>query len=309
MRIRNNIGTFHQLEIVLCVYDAGSISKAAELMHLTQPTLSMQLKKLSESIGMALYDQIGKRLVFTEAGEKVVASARDILSRISHLEMELAELQGLKSGTLKLAVVTTAKYFIPHLLGPFCRRYPAVDIEFNVGNRQQIIQRLHRGHDDFYVFSNLPETDDIETIDFLDNPLVAIAPADHPLADVQRISLEMFAKEPFLAREQGSGTRGTLERFLQKQGVTLNVKMTIESNEAIKHAVIAGLGVSILSKHTLTFGESRGIKILDVDKLPIPSKWFLVRNRPKNLSPIAKTFLNDIQAEGRDLLRQELKNA
>jgi len=307
MRIHASIGTFRQLEILLSVYDLGSVKKAAESLHLTQPTISMQLKKLSDAVTMPLYEQVGKKLLFTEAGEKIAAAARDILQRTDLLDMELSDLRGLKTGTLKLAVVTTSKYFIPHLLGPFCRRYPNVEIEFNVGNRQQILQKLNTGHDDFYVFSNLPEREDIETIDFLDNPLVAIAPENHPLVGKRNIELSRLAEEPFLIREKGSGTRFATEQFLKTKNATLNIRMTIESNEAIKHSVMSGLGISILSKHTLTFGESSGLRVLDVKQFPIQSKWFLVRRKPKFLSPIAKTFLQFIETEGREFLMQDLK--
>ncbi len=302
----SRFATFRQLEILLAVYDAKGINKAAEHLHLTQPTVSMQLKKLADGIGMPLYEQVGKKIMFTEAGEHVVAASRDIVMRLQSLDMELSELRGLKSGTLKLAVVTTSKYFIPHLLGPFCQRYPNVDIEFKVGNRKQIIERLHQGLDDFFVFSNVPDFDDIETIDFLQNPLVAIAPEDHPLAKQANIPLATIAKQPFLIREMGSGTRFATEQYLEKSDTKLNVRMMIESNEAIKHSVMSGLGLSILSQHTLAFGEKKGLTILDVKGLPIQSHWYLVRRKQKYLSPIAKTFLSFIETEGRELLLSEL---
>ncbi len=307
-RLHARIGTFRQLEILLAVYQNKSIKAAVEQLHLTQPTISMQLKKLSEAIDMPLYDQIGRNLVFTEAGEALARSAQDILERMNNLDMELSDLRGLKSGTLRLSVVTTSKYFIPHILGPFCKRYPEVDIEFNVGNRQQIIQRLQTGTDDFYVFSNVPQSNDIETLDFLENPLVAIAHSGHPLTKESNIDFSRLSREPFLMRENGSGTRFAIENFLTQHQQKLNVRMTIESNEAIKHSVMSGLGISILSEHTLAFGESKGLEMLNVRQLPIISKWYLVKTKRKRLSPIAKTFLNFIETEGRELIRQELKN-
>jgi DNA-binding transcriptional LysR family regulator len=266
----------------------------------------MQLKKLADAVGMPLYDQVGKQIQFTEAGEKLVAAAEDVFARVNLLDMELAELKGLKAGTLKISVVTTAKYFLPHVLGPFCQRYPGIDVEFNVGNRQQIIQRLKDGRDDFFVFSHVPERANIETIEFLENPLVAIAPENHPLAGRKKIPLVELAKQPFLIREQGSGTRYATEQFLKKHNVSLNVRMTIESNEAIKHSVMSGLGLAILSKHTLAFGESQGLVKLDVEHFPIMSKWYLVRINSKQLSPVAKTFLNYLESEGRARLINEL---
>ncbi|WP_144392952.1 LysR family transcriptional regulator [Pleionea sediminis] len=307
-RLHARIGTFRQLEILLSVYQNESIKQAATELHLTQPTISMQLKKLSDSINMPLYDQVGRKLVFTEAGKSLAQAAQDVLNRMESLEMDLSQLRGLKAGTLRLSVVTTSKYFIPHLLGPFCQRYPDVDIEFNVGNRQQIIERLRQGTDDFFVFSNLPDSVDFEAIDFLENPLVAIAPSDHPLSRRTNIDLKQLEHEPFLMREKGSGTRYAIESYLKSHQAKVTVRMTIESNEAIKHSVMSGLGISILSEHTLAFGESKGLKILDVKQLPIISKWFLIRPRNKYISPIAKTFLNYIETEGRELIREQLKN-
>lgn len=300
------VGTLRQFEILLAVYQQGSITAASQTLHLTQPTVSMQLKKLSDSVGAPLYDTIGKKLVFTEVGLALVATAREVLASIDRLGMTLADLQGMKAGTLKLAVVTTAKYFIPHLLGNFLQHYPKVDVDFKVGNRQQIIESLHAGEHDFYVFSHPPEDQELALHQFVPNPLVAIAPQDHPLANQGILSLERFAQEPFLMRELGSGTRHAIERHLQKKGIALNVKMTIESNEAIKHSVMSGLGVSILSQHTLSFGGSQGLVALPVSELPINTQWFLARLPNKQLSVVANTFLDYVEQQGRRQLIAEM---
>ncbi|MDF2180955.1 LysR family transcriptional regulator [Neptuniibacter sp. CAU 1671] len=300
------VGTLRQFEILLAVYQQGSITAASQTLHLTQPTVSMQLKKLSDSVGAPLYDTIGKKLVFTEVGLALVATAREVLASIDRLGMTLADLQGMKAGTLKLAVVTTAKYFIPHLLGNFLQHYPKVDVDFKVGNRQQIIESLHAGEHDFYVFSHPPEDQELALHQFVPNPLVAIAPQDHPLANQGILSLERFAQEPFLMRELGSGTRHAIERHLQKRGIALNVKMTIESNEAIKHSVMSGLGVSILSQHTLSFGGSQGLVALPVSELPINTQWFLARLPNKQLSVVANTFLDYVEQQGRRQLIAEM---
>lgn len=303
-RLHAHIGTLRQLEIFLAVYDLGSIKAAAEALHLTQPTISMQLKKLSEAIAMPLYERVGRGREFTDAGRALASTAREVLDSFERLDMELSDLRGLKAGTLRIAVVTTSKYFIPHLLGSFCEQYPRVDLQFKVGNREQIIQRLHEGLDDLYVFSHPPENEDIVVNDFMPNPLVAIAPLGHPLAKRRRLSLTDLAAEPFLMREAGSGTRHAIERHLEKQGVRMNVRMTIESNEAIKHAVMSGLGISILSEHTLTYGGSNGLTRLKVAQLPIESTWYLVRLRSRRLSLIAEAFLDYLSEEGRSSLVQ-----
>ncbi|RRJ84720.1 LysR family transcriptional regulator [Aestuariirhabdus litorea] len=298
-RTTARIGTLRQLEILLAVYQHRSITAASNALHLTQPTVSMQLKKLADGVGAPLYDSVGRNLVFTEAGLAVVEGAREVLARIDRLAMTLADLQGMKAGTLRLAVVTTAKYFIPHLLGDFLRHYPMIDVDFKVGNRQQIIDRLGAGEDDFYVFSHPPQEQELALHQFVPNPLVAIAPQDHPLAGEGELTLEAFARQPFLMRELGSGTRHAIERHLERAGVDLNVRMTVESNEAIKHSVMAGLGVSILSQHTLAFGGSQGLATLSVSGLPINTQWFLACLPGKQLSVVARTFLDYVEQEGR----------
>lgn len=298
-RLDAQIGTFRQLEILLAVYKTGSITHASKALFLTQPTVSMQLKKLSDAVGMRLYDQVGRKLIFTEAGLEVISSAREIMGCIERLDMKLSDMQGLKKGTLRLAVVTTSKYFIPHLLGDFLQLYPNIDIDFKVGNRQQIIDRMESGEDDFYVFSHPPKTQDLILHEFLPNPLIAIAQEGHPLSAEKNIPLQKFLDQPFLMRESGSGTRHAIENHLDRLNAKLNSRMTIESNEAIKHAVMSGLGVTILSDHTLSFGGSTGLTKLDVQELPIMTKWYLANLQAKQLSVVARTFLDYVTSSGK----------
>jgi DNA-binding transcriptional LysR family regulator len=303
----NRLGTFRQFEILSAVHRCGSISSAANELNLTQPTLSMQLKKLSDQNDVRLYNQIGKRLVFTEAGELYVRSARAILSEMARLKEGLDQLSGLTKGTLSLSVVTSAKYFIPHLLGPFCERYPSIEVKLKVGNRGQVIERMAMAEDDFYVFSHVPDLPDISSIEFLPNPLIPIASPKHPLASQKNLTLSDLAKYEFLLREEGSGTRHTIETYLAQHNQALNVRMTIESNEAIKHCVMANLGFSILSAHALSFGGDEGVVKLDVKGFPIPSQWSFVWPAEKSLSPIGNVFLRYTQEEGQDLLLKQLQ--
>lgn len=298
-RLHARIGTLRQLEILLAVYKEGSVTAASRALFLTQPTVSMQLKKLSEAVGAPLYDQLGRKLVFTRAGLEVVRTAREIMESIDQLEMRLADLQGLKAGTLRLAVATTAKYFIPHLLGEFLQHYPQIEVDFKVGNREQLIDRMAEGEDDFYVFSHPPRHRDLNLHEFLPNPLVAIAQQGHPLASEQNIPLQTFADQPFLMREPGSGTRYAIERHFAQLGVEPNVRMTVESNEAIKHAVMSGLGVSILSSHTLAFGGSSGLARLDVEHLPVTTRWYLASLKARQPSIVARAFLDYVEDCGR----------
>jgi len=308
-RLQARVGTLRQLEILLAVHDMGTVTAAAAALHLTQPTVSMQLHKLAEAMGIPLYEQHGRKLRFTDAGLAAVASARRVMEEFEHLDMTLADLRGLKAGTLRLSVVTTAKYFVPHLLGPFCTLYPGVDVSFHVGNRGQVIERLEQGLDDFYVFSHVPVGPPLEASAFLDNPLVAIAAENHPLARRQPLTLADIAREPFLMRESGSGTRHAIEQYLGQQGQALNVKMTVESNEAIRHSVMAGLGISILSAHTLNLGGWVGLVPLKVVGLPIVTQWYLVRPSKKRLSVVARAFQQFMENEGRAVLADFVEDA
>lgn len=300
-----SIGTLRQLQILLALKEHGSVTGASEALYLTQPTVSMQLKNLADKIGMPLYQQQGKKLQFTDAGLEVLKTAKDVVDCFDQLEMRLSALQGLAAGKLRIAVVSTAKYFIPHLLGEFCKLYPNVEVNFSVGNRQQIIDRMKDNQDDFYVFTYPPKEIDLVTIKFLDNPLVAIAHSQHPLAQKKRISLQQFFKLPFLLRERGSGTRYAIERFLEKKKLQLNTRMIIESNEAIRHSVMSDLGVSILSAYTLVYGEDAGLSVLPVTGLQIRSQWYLGYLENKHLSPIAQRFLEWVTTEGYKQLEKQ----
>jgi len=305
-RLHAHVGTLRQLEILLAVHDYGGINGAAKALYLTQPTVSIQMKKLSEAIGVPLYNISHRKLVFTDEGLELVKTAVEVLDSFSRLDMSLSNMRELKSGVLRLAVVNTSQYFVPHLLGPFCEQYPDIDIQLKVGNREQTIEHLKRGVDDFYVFSHPPQDNDTESIEFLDNPLVAITYEGHPLAKKKNLRLKHLLDEPFLIREQGSGTRHAVEEFLRKHDVQLNVKMTIESNEAIKHSVMSKLGISILSAHTLTYGGKSGLIKLPVRELPIDSHWFFVWSKSKRQTVIATEFLKYVENKGRSILHAEL---
>lgn len=307
-RLHAHVGTLRQLEILLAVHDHGSINGAAKALYLTQPTVSIQMKKLSEAVGVPLYHVSRRRVVFTDEGMAVVKTAVEVLDSFARLDMSLSNMRLLKSGTLRLAVVNTSQYFIPHLLGPFCEHFPGIEVQLKVGNREQTIERLQRGIDDFYVFSHPPRDSDTQSIEFLKNPLVAIACADHPLSDRTSLTLADLQQEPFLIREQGSGTRYAVEEFLRQQGVRMNVKMTMEGNEAIKHSVMSRLGISIISAHTLTYGGESGLVKLPVAELPIDSHWYFVWSRSKRQTGLAAEFLKFVEQEGRRLLNTELQD-
>jgi DNA-binding transcriptional LysR family regulator len=298
-----------QLEILLAVHDKGSINEAAKALFLTQPTVSIQMRKLNDAIGEPLYQYINRKLVFTDVGLELVKTAVEVLDSFARLDQTLGNIRDFKSGTLRLAVVTTSKYFIPHLLGPFCEQFPDIDIQLNIGNREQTIERMKQGVDDFYVFSHPPQDIDAHSLEFLENPLVAIAHQDHPLAKQSSITLKEICDAPFLMREKGSGTRYAIESLFKQHKLQANIKMTIESNEAIKHSVMSKLGISIISAHTLTYGGQSGLVRLPVKELPIDSHWFFMWSNAKRPTLIASAFLDHIESNGKSLLQKELQKS
>ena len=301
--------TLHQLKVFETVARLGSFTRAAEALHLAQPTVSMQVKQLAETLGMPLFEQIGKQVYLTEAGASVQSSAGELFGALERMEMQLAQFKGLKQGRLKIAVVTTAEYFIPRLLGPFTRRHPGIDIALHVGNRSEILARLARNDDDLYIMGVPPTGMDIQRHAFVENPIVAIAPRGHPLVGKRRIGLARLAKEPFLLREAGSGTRMASERFLKERGLKLDVRMELGSNEAIKQAVAGGLGLSLLSQHALASELARGeLELLDIEELPIRRSWYIVQRTGKQLSIVARTFFDYLKAAGPGL-QQDLHAA
>lgn len=283
--------TLHQLQIFEVAARHLSFTRAAEELYLTQPTISMQIKQLSKAVGLPLFEQVGKRLYLTEAGQALHQTCEKIFEQLNQFEMTLADLKGLKQGRLSIGVVTTAKYFIPRLLGPFCQQYPGIDVALKVINRQQVLERMSNNMDDLYVMGMPPEDLDVVAQPFLENPLVVMAPIHHPLVGQKGIPLARIAQEPFLAREPGSGTRMAVERLFDKHNLKLNIRMEIGSSEAIRQGIVGGLGISVLSQHVLALGGwQHHLAILDVEEFPIRGFWYLVYLRSKRLSVVAKAF-------------------
>ena len=294
--------TLRQLQLFECVARVGSFTRAAEVLHLSQPAVSMQIKQLEDVLGIALLQQTGKRIRLTEAGEVVLQTAQDLHARLESLQMRLADLKGLKSGRLRLAVMTTAQYFIPQVLGLFCRAYPGIEICLEVTNREHALERLQHGQDDLYIFGRKPEGHELEVLPFAPNPLVVMASASHPLAGQSHIPLKTILQEPFLMREPGSGSRDAVLRLFASQGMSAQVRMELGSNEAIKNAIVAGLGISVLSVHTLTLESARGpIVILDVEGFPILRQWYVAYPRAQGLSLVAQTFFEFLMSDGQRL--------
>jgi DNA-binding transcriptional LysR family regulator len=295
--------TLRQLRSFEAVARLRSFSRAAEEMHVTQPTVSKQIRQLTEEVGLPLLEQIGKQVFLTQAGEELYATCAEWLNSWGRFEQSIANLKGLKQGRLRICTVTTTQYFMPRVLGPFRVQYPGIDIAMEVVNRDRLLERLSRNEDDLYVMGVPPEGWDIESEPLIENPLVLLASPDHPMVGRKRIPFAELANEPFLVREQGSGTRMTLERVFKERGVALNVRMELGSNEAIKQAVAGGLGLAVVSLSTLNLDPSaRELVVLDVEGFPIQRYWYVVRPKGKQLSVVAGTFL-DFLREHSQILR------
>lgn len=285
--------TLRQLQLLEAIVRLGSFTRAAEEMFLTQPTVSMQIKKLTDTVGMPLFLQVGRNVEPTDAGREVFSACRSILRTLGDLEIKLADLKGLRSGRLRLGVVTTAKYFAPEILGAFCEQFPGIDVALKVTNRIRIIERMAAHDDDLYIFGEPSNSgSEVEATYLAPNPLIILARTDHPLVGQSQISLARLAEERFILREPGSGIRDSIVRIFTQQGLRPRVRMELGSNEAIKHAIIAGLGISALSAHTLTLDGGAGrLAMLDVEGFPIERSWYLVHPKGRELSTIAKAFL------------------
>lgn len=288
--------TFRQLQLFLAVAEHLSITAAARACHVTQPTVSMQLKELSEAVGLPLYEQLGKRLYLTAAGESLVDTARAMVDEWATFGQRIDAMKGLTRGRLRVAVVSTAKYFVPRLLGSFCASHPDIDIALEILNRDGVVARLKENRDDLYIMSMPPEHIDVERHAFLSNPLVVIAPESHPLASQPAISLKDLAEERFILRESGSGTRLASDSHFARQGFEPRVRLELGSNEAIKQAVAGGLGLAVISRHALAphLADDQ-LTILNVASFPLVTNWWTLYPRGKRLSPVTRVFLEHIE--------------
>lgn len=297
--------TLRQMQIFETVVRLGGYTRAAEELHLSQPTVSMQIKKLSDTIGYPLLEKVGNNLLTTAVGDEVYSTSKSILSKMVALEESTAELEGVVKGPLRIAVITTAKYFMPYLLGAFIARHPQVHPLLKVTNRSRVLERLKSNEDDLLIMGQVPDELAIEAHPFIDNELVVVSSPDHPLAQCTSITLQQLSQEHFLVRESGSGTRLAIERLFDEQGLKINPYMELGSSEAIKQAVMAGLGISVLSRHNLRLElAGKYISILDVKDFPLFYRWYAVHLKGKKLSLVSRTFLDFLLKEGKDMMQQ-----
>ena len=294
--------TFKQMRLFLALSDTLSVTKASQKMGITQPTASMQLKEIAETIGFPLFEVINKKVHLTEVGEKLALTLRAMLDEWHSFEQSLEKLKGLHSGSLKVAVVSTAKYFIPKLLGSFYALYPHIDIALEVLNRDGVIKRLQDNKDDLYIMTRPPKETDIQEEMFMPNPLVIIAHKSHPLSEKNNIPLDLLKDERFILRENGSGTRLFTEEHFKKKKFKPRVLLELGNNEAIKKCVESQLGLAVISRHAIEdFNLQKNLSILQVKDFPIASNWYIVNLKGKRFSPIALAFHNHLINEAKKL--------
>ncbi|MEB0079704.1 LysR family transcriptional regulator [Pseudomonas sp. CCI3.2] len=290
--------TLRQLRIFNEVCDLKSYSRAAEEMSLTQPAVSLQIRQLEELIGQPLFEYVGKKLYLTEAADALKAASRDIFGRLENLDMQLTDMQGSLQGQLKLAIESSAKYFVPHLFAAFKRQYPDVMLNLTVVNRTQVIRRLSDNRDDLVVMSMVPQDMGLEFMPFLNNPIVAVAPPDHPLCTAETLTLKDLEPYSLVIREAGSGTRKACEEYFKEKRVHFSHTLEVASNEAQRESVVAGLGLAMLTRHALSLELATGmLRELPVAELPLYRSWCVVQAKDKPLSPVAHAFLAFIRAE------------
>jgi DNA-binding transcriptional LysR family regulator len=299
--------TLQQLRVFQAVAEHRSFTKAAEEIHLTQPGVSIQVKRLEELLGVTLFEKMGNQVYLTSEGQELLATCNDLFNRLEQFEERLKALNGEISGILTICVISSAKYFLPFLLGSFVRRHPQVEPRLKVTNRANLLARLANNEDDLYITGLVPNDIPVIEYPFLENILVVAAHPSHPLVRKKGITLEQLSRERFIGREPGSGTRKAVEELFQAQGLKVAPYMELSSAEAIKQGVIGGLGLAVLSLHSLSLEiAAKKLVVLDVKGFPLRRRWYAVHRSGKHLSRAAQTFLDYLQKEGEEEINHML---
>jgi len=295
--------TFRQLKVFEAVARLLSYTNAAKELYLTQPAVSMQIKQLEENAGLPLLEQIGKKIYLTEAGTEMYHYARKMAQELNETSSIMEQLKGLETGRLEVTVATTANAFATRMLSKFNKEHEGSTVSLDVTNREHLLRQLADNEKDIAIMGRPPEDADLVTEPFADNPLVVVAAPDHPLVGVQPIPLYMLQDQTFVVREKGSGTRTAMQRFFEEHNLSITSSMEMNENEAIKQAVQAGMGLGVVSIHTIELElETKRLVILDVEDFPIMRHWYLVHRKEKRLSPITQAFKDFVLSEGRNLI-------
>jgi DNA-binding transcriptional LysR family regulator len=289
--------TLRQLQVFDAIARLKSFTKAAEELHLTQPTVSIQVKKLSEVLEVPLFEQIGRQVYLTEAGQELHIAVKKILEILLNVEEGIDRLKGIEGGNIKLSVISTSQYFVPRVIHEFSELYPNISVSMHVGNREQLLERVQSNMDDFYILGQPPEGLNVESVRLAVNPLSFVTNSAHPLAKRIGLTLDDLKNEPFLMREPGSGIRTHIEKVFEGYGFVPNIKMVLGGNESIRLGLLQGLGVSVASLPTLIEEINDGrLSVLDVKGFPINRQWYLVYPKGK-VHSIATERLMDLLKE------------
>ena len=299
--------TLRQLKVFEAVARHRSFSRAAEELHLTQPAVSTQVSKLVEHVGLPLYEQLGKKIHLTPAGVQMLQSSREIIQKFQEAEESMAQFKGVSGGRLNVSVISAGDYFFPRLLVEFAQRHAGVTLNFGVCNREELLTQLKENVTDLAVMVRPPGDSDTVAEPFAPHPYVIVAAPNHPLARTARIAASRIAREPFVVREKGSDTWNSMVEGFGEHLPRLNIAMEIRSTETIKQAVMAGMGVSFLSAHTISRElQSGALAVLDVQGFPLMLNWYVVHRNGKRLPPVAQTFKNFLLSDGARLIDQAL---
>lgn len=288
--------TFRQLQVFLSVYQASSYSKAGEQLGLTQPAVSSQIRQIESALEIPVFEYVGRKLYCTPAGEALAKSINVIFDELRFLQSNLSAMKGQVSGDLNIVAVNTAQYVVPYLLKPFCDLHPALTVNVKVVNRSEAIRRLTENLDHLVIMGIVPEEKPLASLPFLDNELVAVANRDHPIHHQENISVQSFLDAGLLSRESGSGSRLALELFAQQNRLTISPIMRLGSNDAVKHGVLAGLGVAVLPKLSILPELELGqLKVIPLIGFPLKRSWCVVYPKGKHPTPSMKAFLDFIE--------------
>jgi DNA-binding transcriptional LysR family regulator len=283
--------TLKQIQTFIAVARHKSVSKAAEQLFVTQPAVSMQLRQLEDAFGLPLVETVGRNIGLTGAGQEFLTHAIAAIGQLKDLEALMAEHVGVRKGRFELAVVSTAKYFVPMLLVQFAKLHPGIVVTLRVDNRENVLGMLSRNESDLVIMGRAPKNLDCEAVPFATNPLGIVCAPDHPLSRRKRLAFDMLKDQAFVVREPGSGTRAAMERLFGQHEMPINVAMEMPSNETIKQAVMAGMGLSFLSLRTVRHELAAGhLALVDVNGMPIVGHWYVTHLSQKKLSPAAKAF-------------------
>jgi DNA-binding transcriptional LysR family regulator len=298
--------SLRQLQILASAAETLSFSRTSERLHLTQPAVSMQMKALEDLARLPLFERVGRKLKLTDAGEELARHARDVLRTLDLADEALASLRGLRGGRIRIAVTSTAKYFAPRLIAAFQKRHPQIELKLAIENREAVVALVAANAVDLAIMGTMSGSDlDAVATPFADHPLVVVAAPDHPLAHRRSVPLATLARETFLVRERGSGTRAAMERFFAAAGVEPRVGMELDSNETIKQAVMAGMGLSFISRHTIGLELAAGaLALVHAPGLPVIRTWHVVHLAAKRLSPAAEAFKAFVLEEGKAFLKR-----